>query len=246
LSERGLIRLARAFVPERVRSAISTGIDYQHSAAYCYSFGAINLNLKEREPQGTVAKEDYSRVIDELIKSIRGYVSPFDGKPLAEKIYRREEIYWGEALDSAPDILVVFRDGYGPRSWNSNGKVIRRFRPEEIDVSKALIESGGHHWFSTLDGIFFAQGDSIKRGAKIEGASIMDITPTILHLMSVPIPRNMDGKVLFQVFGADSEPARRAAQYSETILTKGPAGVPWSVEEEEAVKKRLADLGYIG
>ena len=246
LSKRGLIKLARKFVPEKVRSAISTGIDYQHSAAYCYSFGAINVNLKGREPQGIIANKDYPRVVEELVKSILGYVSPFDGKPIAEKIYRREEIYWGEALDSAPDILVLFRDGYGPRSWNPNGKVIARFRPEEIDISKAVVESGGHHWLSTLDGIFFATGDSIKRGAKIDGASIIDITPTILHLMSIPIPRNIDGKVLFKIFAADSEQAKTNVQYSETILSKGPTGIPWSVEEEEVVKKRLADLGYIG
>jgi len=246
LSKRGLLKLATKFVPKKVRSAISTGIDYQHSTAYCYSFGAINVNLKGREPQGSVAKVDYWKVVEELVKSLLVYVDPFDGKPIVEKIYRREEIYWGEALDSAPDILVIFRDGYGPRSWNPNGKVISRFRPEEIDVSKALIESGGHHWLSTLDGIFFAKGDSIKRGAKIDGTSITDITPTILHLMSLAIPRNIDGKVLTQIFRTDSEPAKRGAQYSETILSKDLTGIPWSAEEEEAVKKRLSDLGYIG
>jgi hypothetical protein len=63
--------------------------------------------------------------------------------------------------------------------------------------------------------------------------------------MSLPIPRNVDGKVL-QVFAADSEPARRAVQYSGTSLSKGPTRIPWSEDEEKAVTKRLADLGYIG
>jgi predicted AlkP superfamily phosphohydrolase/phosphomutase len=245
LSKFHLLKLANTLVPKKLRSAISMGIDYEHSSAYCHSFGAINVNVKGREPQGTVAKEDYPRVVEELTKSILEYADVSDGKPIAEKIYRREEIYWGDALESAPDMLVIFRDGYGPRSWNPNGKVIMRYHPKEIDVSKPLIESGGHHWFSTLDGIFFAMGDSIKGGAKIEGASIIDVMPTILHLMSLPIPRNVDGKVL-QVFGSDSEPARRAVQYSGTSLSKGPTRIPWSEEEEKAVTKRLADLGYIG
>lgn len=241
----GLIKLAKKIIPAKFRSAVSTGVDYERTSAYCYSFGAINLNVKGREPQGVVLVEDYSKKLNDVANAILAYTDPLDGRPIAKKIYKRDEIYWGEALDAAPDLLVVFRDGYGPTSWNSNGKPIRRYRPEEVDVTKPLIESGGHHWFSTMDGIFFAKGPSIKRGATLEGASIIDAVPTVLHLMSIPIPANIDGKIL-EIFDAASDPAKRQPQHADAILSKRPPQVTWSVEEEKAVTKRLADLGYLG
>ena len=244
LKSLGLLRLAKKIIPKGVRSAIPLGFDASKSTAYCDCFGAININLKGRDPQGFVEKEDYGRVRDELVQSLLNYKSP-TGEPLIEKIYKAEEIYWGDRLNSAPDILAIFRDGYGPRTWNPNGQVIQAIDSSQFDLSRPIVECGGHHWFSTMDGIFFAHGGTIKQDEKIDGAQLIDIAPTVLHLLSIPIPSNMDGKVL-PIFEPGSEPSSRAIQYADAISPVEAKESPWSADEEKAVMKRLADLGYMG
>jgi len=51
-----------------------------------------------------------------------------------------------------------------------------------------------------MNGIFVAKGPRIKKGIKIDGAKIYDIAPTILHIFGLPIPNEMDGRVLKEIF----------------------------------------------
>jgi len=56
-------------------------------------------------------------------------------------------------------------------------------------------------------------GSDIETGRKINGAEIIDIAPTILHIFGVPIPRGVDGRVLKEIFKKDSEVAKRPIRY---------------------------------
>ncbi len=244
VSTLGLETVAKS-LPKKVRSAVPIGADFSQSKAYYCWFGAINVNLKGRDPTGIVEKEDYDKVRDELTQLLINYKDPETGQLIVDKVYRREEIYSGNFLESAPDILAVFHDGYGPQTINSNGRPIQRIDASVFDLSKPVTETSGHHWFSNIDGIFYGRGPSIRAGATVRGARLIDVVPTLLHLLSIPIPKNMDGKVL-DVFAQGSEPFRRPIEYSGTISTSVSKTSPWSVEEEQAVMKRLADLGYMG
>ena len=64
-----------------------------------------------------------------------------------------------------------------------------------------------------LHGIFLAHGPGIKKNQKIENAKIYDLAPTILHLFGLPIPNDMDGRVLTELFEEDSELIKRKPNY---------------------------------
>ncbi len=245
LDSLGLVGLAQRLIPKKFRSAVPSGPDFSRSLAYCRCFGDIHVNLKGRDAEGIVRIEDYDRVRDDVIRLLLDYKDALSGEPIVEKVYKREEIYSGPFLENAPDLLAVFQSGYGPRTYNSNRKSIQRIDGSEFDLTKPIVESSGHHWFSSMDGIFFAQGPSIKKGTNINRARIIDVAPTILHLMGLAIPSNMDGKIL-DLFDANSEPARRKVEQAGEILATQKKDTPWSAEEEQAVMKRLADLGYMG
>ena len=66
-----------------------------------------------------------------------------------------------------------------------------------------------------MNGIFLAYGKGIKKGKKIKGAKIYDIAPTVLHIFGLPIPKDMDGKVLDDIFEKDSEFIKRKKVYIE-------------------------------
>jgi hypothetical protein len=56
------------------------------------------------------------------------------------------------------------------------------------------------------DGVFMAAGDGIREGARARGASVLDVTPTVLYLMGLPVARDMEGRVLTEIL--DDEFAR--------------------------------------
>lgn len=106
-------------------------------------------------------------------------------------------------------------------------------------------DRSGHH---RMDGILFITGPGIRRGYPLQGASIMDIAPTTLALMDVPIPADMDGRVL----EAAMTPQLRqqvSIRYSDTPTAAAPELV-WvgemSDEDEDIIRTRLQDLGSLG
>lgn len=84
-----------------------------------------------------------------------------------------------------------------------------------------------------------AHGPSFDTNRTLSDTSIMDIAPTLLHLLDVPIPSDIDGSVI-EVFAPGSEPAEREPVYQNPrpTPTRGSA-------EVESAEERLQELGYL-
>ena len=96
-----------------------------------------------------------------------------------------------------------------------------------------------------MDGIFAARGARVRTGAQVRGARIVDLAPTILYLMGQPIPDDMDGRVLDEMFEAGSLD-QRPVSYEAAVAVEADAGDgTYSDAEAEIIKKRLQDLGYV-
>jgi arylsulfatase A-like enzyme len=95
-----------------------------------------------------------------------------------------------------------------------------------------------------MDGILLLWGPGVQRGAQIRGAHIVDLAPTVLAAMGVSIPDDMDGRVLTAAFGDDyfaDRPITRAR--AESVARR--SGLGYSEEDEEEIKARLRELGYV-
>jgi len=182
--------------------------------------GAITLNVKGRQPMGIVNPgTEYENIREEIINKLSELKDPETGDYVVRKVYKREEIYEGPYLNQAPDIIATPNDYYeffGMHGFSFN---------KVIDYTFA--NSGEH----TLNGIFIAVGEGIKRGVEIEGANIIDLAPTILHIMNLPIPIHMDGKVLKEIFEEDSEFYLREYRYTSNLN-----------KEKEKIKKAMDAL----
>lgn len=95
-------------------------------------------------------------------------------------------------------------------------------------------------------GILCLSGPGIREGESLYGASLLDITPTVLTLFGLPVGRDMDGRVLTQAFDDPSPP-----DYIDSWETvEGASGMhtdatrldPWA--EQEALQQ-LIELGYV-
>ena len=218
-------------------------VDWSRTLAYSMGHvGQVYINLKGREPHGIVEPGDYvavrERIID-VLSRVNEYVGAdlrvdpvsgdHGGSPLrVDRIIPREEAASGPYLDRAPDLHVMM-DGYRTIAFPlfaQDGQII---------TQQIRSDSGCHR----LHGVFIARGQGIAQG-EISGARIIDLAPTILHMMNVPVPDDMDGRVL-----------------TEALVTQRPvetqAAVPTShaqedltAEEAAEVEERLRALGYLG
>ncbi|MFC1889461.1 phosphodiesterase, partial [Thermodesulfobacteriota bacterium] len=96
-----------------------------------------------------------------------------------------------------------------------------------------------------IEGIIIMKGDNIRAGHRIEGASVLDITPTLLALNGFPVAEDMDGRVL----GDALDPAFIDENPVTTIDSYGPPA--WKTDgevyeyDERKVREKLRTLGYL-
>ena len=193
----------------------SVAIDISHSSR------AIYLNTKDRFVNGTVeAGKQYQQIRSRIITELKELRSPRTGEKVLKDALKREDVYWGPFVTLAPDIILV-PDRYFINVVAHSGTV---FNDEAIANDHAL------------EGILLAYGPAIKQGLRITDAKIYDIAPTILHMFGLPVPKDMDGRVLKEIFEEGSELARREITYQEAEAE----------HEKERMKQKIKELKAFG
>ncbi len=211
-------------------------VDWSRTRAYARGqIGQIFLNVRGREPEGIVEPgEEYNTLRAEIADRLREMRDPDTGELMVDQLYFKEELYSGARTEDAPDVLIEWRDmEYWAFDMLAGGR--------RIVAPNLPTRSGGHR----MNGVFLACGPDIARGRELEGARITDVTPTILHLMGLPVPDRMDGRVLQDVFAEGSEPACRPVTHESVNGSREKEATGYSPEEELQVKERLHQLGYL-
>ncbi len=212
-------------------------VDWSRTQAFSIgSFGQIYINVVGLRPQGIVTPgREYEELRERIIHKALALRDPLSGELLVERVYRREELYSGPYTDRTPDLLIQ------PRNWE-----YMAFGHADFGSNKLvdpIVGLSGHH---RPEGIVILAGAGVKPDLRLENASIMDLTPTILHVMGVPIPQELDGRVLEEAFIPGS-PAARPAVYGVANIYKDDSGISSSLAEEmEEVQERLRGWGYAG
>jgi predicted AlkP superfamily phosphohydrolase/phosphomutase len=210
-------------------------------------YPAAWVNLKGRQPGGIVEPgRHYEQVRDRLIERLEAWRHPETGDPIVEKAYRREEVYSGPCLDEAPDVVVKwglhqgYNYGYTLSSKSPDLRWIERIDPRTPPKHCANYtdKSGTHR----DDGIFLAWGPDVRAGVAVESARLIDLAPTLLHLLDVPVPVSMDGRVLEEVL-TEKRPVEHT--WEEPVLGENERNGGYSSEDEETIAARLKSLGYM-
>jgi predicted AlkP superfamily phosphohydrolase/phosphomutase len=84
-------------------------IDWEATKAYALGhIGQIYINLRGRQPQGIVEPgPEYEELREKIKAELLDLVVPITGEKAIERVYKREEIYWGENLEQTPDLLLI-------------------------------------------------------------------------------------------------------------------------------------------
>ncbi len=209
-------------------------VDWGRTLAYSMGHvGQVYLNLAGREPHGIVEPGEYEAVRERVSAALRELRDPATGRPLVEQIIPREQAACGPHAERGPDLHVVM-DGYRTIAFPlfaSDGKVL---------TAQIRGDSGCHR----RHGVLIAAGPGLARGQVLDGARIVDLAPTIMHLMGVPLPDDMDGRVLEQALSAEFRALHPITWQPATPA--GQAAADLSSEEQAEVEDRLRALGYLG
>ncbi len=200
----------------------------------------IWINLRGRQPKGIVEPgEEYDRLCRIIREKFTSARSNRDGRPVVHDVYRRDEVYHGPHVDKSPDLIVEWVKGAVADSVVfDDGTVVRLRGNGAADPMERLV-CGGHE----PDGIVFLAGAHVRPGAVIDGATVMDIVPTVLYLLGEPIPPDVDGVVLRSAL--DEQLLQRRAAVEAGPAAGGRRPEAYAAEDEAVIRDRLRGLGYV-
>ena len=197
-------------------------------------FPALHLNLRGREPEGTVAEEDLPGLERDLEAWRRGLRDPGTGRPIIEAIVPRDEVFSGPFVARAPDYLLELarpdERAYAVMPASGPGPAVERLDPSEHLGRKGRSLPGAHR----PRGLLALHGPGVRPG-EID-ARMLDTTPTLLARMGIEPPLDFPGRVLREAL-AGAEAGARALPAVEVARAPGA-----DASETEA---RLRALGYV-
>ncbi len=227
-----------------IKNLILQTSDIDWSATTAYAMGGnlagIYLNVKGREPQGVVKPgQEYKKLRYEIMEKLKSMRDSNTHDTIFSDIFCREEIYSGESLEQSPDIVFATTND---RYVAQGAQEFMFSANKTMDIPHWPPDSGTHQ----RDGILIMSGQPFQAGSYLNQAEIIDLTPTILYLMGVPIPADIDGQVLKSAFQPQYL-AQHPIQYGMTETEAPPdSAIDFTAEEETALVQRLTDLGYLG
>jgi predicted AlkP superfamily phosphohydrolase/phosphomutase len=175
--------------PDKQTDLDKCEVDWTKTKAWGWGgyYARIFMNIKGRESDGIIPKEEYESAREELRQKLMNVKGP-NGESFENKVFTPEELY-GEPVGDKPDLMVYFDDLF----WRSAGTIGHNsLYLSENDTGP----DDSVHWY---DGIFILYNKKMKCGRKLERMTIYDVAPSILDLMNMEVPSDMQGKVIPEI-----------------------------------------------
>lgn len=222
--KRGVAKaMRRSFIP----------LDWSRTRAFFQSgtYG-IRVNLRGRENEGIVEPgEDYESLRSELRERVLGMRDPATGNRVVTEALLAEEVYSGEQAEWAPDIILRPNPEFGYHLVPGD--------PMDRELVHMDPKTRGSH---RPEGVLVVAGRGVRGGIEASRRGIEDIAPTALWLLGQPVPEEMDGAVMSELFVSAPQPGQvpgGAAPSQEHGTGE------YSDEEQAEIVERLRNLGYV-
>lgn len=172
--------------PEGVIPFAKAQIDWERTRAWGDGgyYGRLFLNVKGREPLGTIRPEAYEEVRDELIAKLEA-IPDEQGRSIGTRVLRPERIYRA-VRRIAPDLIIYF----GDLNWRSVASIgYESIYTYDNDTGP---DNANHDYH----GIFIMRDLRSTQKGRREGLHLMDVAPTVLNKFGIAVPTDMAGKII--------------------------------------------------
>ncbi|MGC1121549.1 MAG: alkaline phosphatase family protein [Candidatus Methanofastidiosia archaeon] len=175
--------------PSQVVPFKKVQIDWKKTSVWAWGgyYSRIFFNVKAREEEGILTKEEYYDVREDVKKKLES-MKDDRGAPLNTKVFRPEDIYTGKYVSEAPDLIVYFGDLY----WRATESV------GHDSIYSFETEIGPDDCVHAQKGIFILKDPEQRVSGRKENLNIMDCAPTVLDLMGSKKLPDMDGHSLLE------------------------------------------------
>ena len=177
-------------------SSLMSYVDWSKTRAYSLGLGFVYLNLRGREKNGIVAPEDVAKTIDELKAALLAYRDPETDQRVVDDVYVTSEVHSGEFLKDESELIMGFHPSYRVSWKTTSGKIKLAEKDGEVVLGPTIEDntspwSGGHPSVAlpAVRGLFFSSKPvELPEG----GPRLLHIAPTVLSMLGVDVPPEMD------------------------------------------------------
>ncbi|MGZ9809213.1 alkaline phosphatase family protein [Pseudoroseicyclus sp. H15] len=205
-------------------------VDWRNTAAFSPTPSSNAIFLKPDTGNGIgVTPDNYLETVLKLQKELLDWRDPVSG----EQVFVRAELNKARGtpfVEPCPDITLTLRDGGFVSILNS----------DEIVVQRELAE-GTHR----PAGIFVGHGPAFRKGEQIDALDLLDITPLMLTLLGLQVPRNLEGRVPVEALESGITAVKGGSTHAPGGESEGSGADQPSEEDREALLRQMKKLGYM-
>jgi predicted AlkP superfamily phosphohydrolase/phosphomutase len=208
-------------------------LDWSRTRAYAATPSSQAIHIVTHPHNAApLSREEYLSIRDDIVAKLGELRSPRTGNPFVIKAWTKDEAFSGPFDALAPDITLTLDEGAAVSILRSNEIVARR-----------AIPLGNHRW----DGIFVAAGPTIRQGERVDEVSLLDLAPTILYSLGVPIPDDVSGRLPESIFKTGVLMEHPPVYVDVASRVQSVADIDAGIDEEAetTILKRLRALGYV-
>jgi predicted AlkP superfamily phosphohydrolase/phosphomutase len=180
---------------------------------------------------GPVPDDEVPAFRDRIVERLGAVEHEGTASRLVTRVVAREELFEGDRVASAPDVVFFVDDRYGLDPTPREQGLVYRAEPPNTGTHRS-------------DGIFLIAGPDVVPGRPEPPLRIEDAAPTILHLLGLPVPAAMDGRVVAEALSPEFN-AAHPVTVSHDTYGEGGVGRWDSEDEEEEIMERLRGIGYV-
>lgn len=207
-------------ITEELAVGLSNNIDTDLFIAYFKGIDSLgHLYWKYYQPNSMVYKPS-----NQEIKHFKDVIPDY---------YQYIDRVIGRIIDQKKGYTIIIASDHGMEA-----------QPQLLTGSYMAMPSGNHNL--KQPGILIISGPCIKRGIELEQISILDLTPTILALVGLPVAKDMDGRIISEAFNKNYlsiEDLQFIESYGKRLVKSSDVDKKSPVDK--AMIEKLKSLGYI-
>ncbi|HXX05822.1 MAG TPA: alkaline phosphatase family protein, partial [Candidatus Bathyarchaeia archaeon] len=200
LYQKGFIKLKRDNDTNKVT------VDWENTLAFSQGMVHIYVNLKGRDPHGCVNPgKDHDEVVQQVIDALYDAKDPKTGmRPIILALSNKDAEFIGLSGERVGDVIFAANPVYaGDNRLKVSGDMFEDLKVgfRDASIHGAQLPALDMGDFGTIKAMFIASGPKIKKGHVLKKPiNMVDIAPTISHILNIPGPKDCEGKILHDIF----------------------------------------------